>query len=203
MLSTRCNSPLRVTESCVDTCCFANRSQISTLYSCPNLDQYLLSSQTILRTAIKRGNAAARSQPPLLSCSTLTYEPWFSNTVSWPVSHAVTCWSKQSKRPSLLLNICKSRSCFNIQSWWCTIQERPVFLYLCEVSSLMTSPSQSCFETWNSFGHLPFPSLLHEELGARSNRVQAALLEEEKAARRTCKHVFLYIASIHILYDCY
>lgn len=60
VFSTRCNSPLRVTKCCVVTCCFANRSRISTPYPRPNLDQYLLSSRCILRNAIKGGDALAR-----------------------------------------------------------------------------------------------------------------------------------------------
>lgn len=53
----------------------------------------------------------------------------------------------------------------------------------------MTFPSLSCFQTWNSLGLRSLPSLLQRKLPvgcARSTKGQAALLEQEKAARRLC-----------------
>lgn len=65
----------------------------------------------------------------------------------------------------------------------------------------MTFPSPSCFETWNSLGLRSIPSLLQRKLPvgwARSTRGQAALLEQEKAVRRMCRRVCLYIAAYRI-----
>lgn len=61
----------------------------------------------------------------LLLCGTLTHGPCLSNTVRWPASHNVTCWSKQRKGSSVLLNICKARCRFGIQSRWCITHEDP------------------------------------------------------------------------------
>lgn len=70
----------------------------------------------------------------------------------------------------------------------------------------MTSPSLSCFETWNSLGLRSIPSLLQRKLPvgwARSTRGQAALLEQEKAARPVCMRVDLFIAVCRILQCAY
>lgn len=42
-----------------------------------------------------------------------------------------------------------------------------------------------------------FPGQLQKEIKAGSTRGQAAPLEEEKATRHTCKHVYLFIADAH------
>lgn len=74
----------------------------------------------------------------------------------------------------------------------------------------MTSPSLPCFETCNSLGLRSIPSLLQRKLPvgwARSTRGQASLLEQEKAARRVCMCVYLFMAvcGIHVcayLHEC-
>lgn len=90
VLATRCNSPLRVTEYFVVTRCFANRSQISSSCSSPNLDRYLLSSQSILRTAIKGVRAPARSL-------THAFIVWHSDPWTLPLEHcSLTCESQRN-----------------------------------------------------------------------------------------------------------
>lgn len=74
----------------------------------------------------------------------------------------------------------------------------------------MTTPSLSCFETWNNLGIRSIQSLLQRKLPvgrARSTRGQASLLEQEKAARRVCMCVYLFMAvcRIHVcayLHEC-
>lgn len=191
VLATRCNSPLRVTEYFVVTRCFANRSQISGSRSSPNLDRYLLSSRSILRTAIKGVSAPARSL-------TRAFIVWHSDPWTLPPEHcSLTCESqpnmlKQTKKRI----VCAAEYMQSTMLLWHSepMMIRPVFSYLRGGCYLTISASWSYFATQNSSGLPSFPGLLQKEIKAGSTKGQAAPLEEEKATRHTCKHVYLFIA---------
>lgn len=102
----------------------------------------------------------------LLLCGTLTREPCLPNTVRWPVSHNVTCWSKQRKGSSATEYMQSTMLLWAFRADDVSpVKIRPVFSCLrggCYFNGTV-SPSWSYFATVRDFHPFPGP-------GAKGNQ---------------------------------